>query len=211
MPMKAVRSDRGSVTLLVPVGVLVLVILAAITVDLTLIGSAQHAIRYAAASAADDAASQVDEQAIRASGNVTIDMDRARKVATASLEAADLPGTLVGQPVVELVRNGTGVQVTAAIDVPHVFGRAVPGVPDTERIQATTLPRSRSDDCLSAAFMYYQYMSRHYRVSIGVVRKSHRRRRGGPPATQTSRPGAPGRPACGDAGWRRQLRRAPVD
>lgn len=136
--MTEVRSDRGSVTLLVPVGVLVLVILAAIAVDLTLVGSAQHAIRYAAASAADDAASQVDEQAIRASGVVRIDMDRARKVATASLEAADLPGTLVGQPVVELVRNGTRIQVTAAIEVPHVFGRAVPGVPDTERIQATS-------------------------------------------------------------------------
>lgn len=135
---RGTANDHGSVTLLVPVGVLVLVILAAIAVDLTLVGSAQHAIRYAAASAADDAASQIDEQAIRVNGAISIDMERARRVAEASLATADLPGKLVGAVQVDLVQNGAGVQVTAAIEVPHIFGKAVPGVPDTERIEATS-------------------------------------------------------------------------
>ena len=64
----------------------------------------------------------------------TIDLDAARRAALADLALADLPGEPVGPPIVEAGPTPDTIVVEVTRDIPHIFGRAVPGVPRTERI-----------------------------------------------------------------------------
>ena len=99
------RSDRGSATMLVPVGVLILMFLAAIAVDLS----------------ADDAASSLDRDQIRLGDQVVIEHSDAARIATAEVMSANLPGDLVGPIDVVVVSGGTAIEVRARLRVPHIF------------------------------------------------------------------------------------------
>ena len=134
-------SDRGTTLLLFPAAVLVMMMLGAIAVDLGEVQLAHRQLVRAVGTAADDAADQLDVSALRDTSAgpgdsrlQRLDGDAARRIATDDLATADLPGRPVGAPIITLGPAPGTVTVSVTRDIPHIFGRAVPGVPDAERI-----------------------------------------------------------------------------
>jgi hypothetical protein len=121
------RDERGTVLVLAPALALVLVVLAAIAVDLALVHTTQRAANRIAASAADDAAGFVDDDRLQADGTVVIDRAGAERFARASIELADLDGDLED---LHVVATDTTVEIRARVRVRHLFLAAVPGAPD---------------------------------------------------------------------------------
>jgi Flp pilus assembly protein TadG len=128
------RPDRGTTLLLFPAAVMVLMILGAIAVDLGAVYASRRSLIREVGAVADDAAGHIDIGALRRGLPTTIDFDTARRAALADLASTDLPGDAVGPPIVEPGPTSDTIVVEVTRDVPHIFGRAVPGVPRTERI-----------------------------------------------------------------------------
>lgn len=129
------RRDRGTTLLLFPAAVLVLMVLAAIAVDLSLVHVARRELVRVCSHAADDAASVIDQDALRRGEPLTVDLEAARRVVRAELAAADLPGRLVGPVRVERGPAPTSVVVEATLEVDRIFA---PGFGDrsTDRVTA---------------------------------------------------------------------------
>src|SRR5438552_16034305 len=101
---RAERGQRGSVLILVPAGVLVLMILGAICVDFSIAYLAQRQLQDAASAAVNDAAGAgLDEARLRVGdGMTTLNPGLARQVALQSLEAtAHGPGRITAPPVAD--------------------------------------------------------------------------------------------------------------
>ena len=138
------RPDRGTTLLLFPVAVLVMMMLGAIAVDLGEVQLAHRQLVREVGTAADDAADRIDVSGLRddepngtgqRDGRLDhIDGDAARRTALADLAAADLPGRAVGTPTVTIGPQPGTVTVSVTRDIAHIFGRAVPGVSDSQRI-----------------------------------------------------------------------------
>ena len=129
--------QRGSVLILVPAGVLVLLILGAICVDLSIAYLAHRQLQDAASTAVNDAAgAALDQARLRAGdGTATLDPDLARRVALASLAAGvHGPVHITASPVVEV--TGTRVTVRLEGDAPYVFSGAIPGAPKRVHVRA---------------------------------------------------------------------------
>jgi len=126
--------EHGTTLLLVPAATLVLIILGAIAVDLSTIHLARRELVRVVAHAADDGASMVDTDHLRRTGGVRLDPAAADRVARAQIFAAELPGRLIGRPTVELGTEPTSIEVTATLEVDHLFAAAIPGAPDHQRI-----------------------------------------------------------------------------
>lgn len=120
--------ERGSVLMLMPAVVLVLVVLGGISVDSATVFLAQRELVSAAAAAANDAAAAaMDDASFYEDGDVVIDPARAREVAIASVAARAARGmTLTSDPEVTVV--GDRIEVVVHAEVPLVFAPAVPGV-----------------------------------------------------------------------------------
>jgi hypothetical protein len=117
---------------------LVLIALAAVGVDLALLHGAQRSLYRTVSAVADDAAGMLDGRRLQMDGTVQIDCDAARRVVTARMAAADLPGRLSGVAVDCDARTVT-VRVRVAVD--HVFLGAVPGFDDAEQVPMVTRAR----------------------------------------------------------------------
>jgi Flp pilus assembly protein TadG len=141
------RAERGSVLLLMPAGVLVLLVLGALAVDFSLVHLAQRELADAAAAAANDAAvAGLDEGAFYEAGRLRVDARRARAVAAASwaarsaefvdggLERVDV-GTVAGEQV--------QVTVTARATVEMIFSKALPGAPQRRSVRAVAVATAR--------------------------------------------------------------------
>ncbi len=135
------RDDRGTALLLYPAAVVVLLCLAAIAVDLTLVRTARRELTSVLQAAADDAAGAADPAQLHRGERLTIDLDRARRIVAADLEAVDLPGHLVGTVDVRLGSDASHVVVSARMEVPAVFLGALPGVADTTVVEASASGR----------------------------------------------------------------------
>ena len=121
------RDGRGSVVMLVPAGVLALLVLAAIAVDGAVVFLAQREVASAAAAAANDAATAVDESAFYgATGDVVIDAARAAGVAQAAVAARSIRGVRI-DGAARVVVDGRRVCVEVAGHAPLVVGRALTG------------------------------------------------------------------------------------
>ena len=130
------RTERGSVLLLVPAGVLVLIVLGAIAVDSAVVFLGQRELGNAVAAAANDAAAAAFADApFYEGGRVEIDLVRAREIAAASL-AARKPREIVltGPPEITVV--GRQLCVTAEAQVKHIFARSIPGASRVSVIRA---------------------------------------------------------------------------
>ena len=131
------RTQRGSVLILVPAGVLVLMILGAICVDFSIAYLAHRQLQDAASAAVNDAAgAALDEARLRAGdGAATLDPQLAREVALESLAATvHGPVRLTSPPVV--VIEGTHVTVRLEGDAPYVFSGGIPGAPKRVHVRA---------------------------------------------------------------------------
>ena len=126
--------------MLMPAGVLIVVVLAAIAVDFSVLFLAERELISAAGAAANDAVGAgLDGDAYRDVGEVTFDPERATAVAREAVQAraGSLPidevdiSTSIG-PAGEII-----VEVSAVADVELIFARALPFVPDRVRVDAT--------------------------------------------------------------------------
>lgn len=119
--------ERGSALVLVPAMALVFIVLAAIALDMSVVAGSQRAAERELAAAADDAAGMIDGRTHQRDGSVRIDPVAAEQVVRARIGSADIPGQVVDLDVV--VTDDT-VDVTARVDSPRIFLRAVPGMDD---------------------------------------------------------------------------------
>ena len=123
--------------MLVPAIVLIMFVLGSIAVDLTAIHLGQRDLQAALTDAANDAAAgALDEGLLRSGLGYRVDEGAAWLIAVDVLGTKGILSDLVDGPVVEVADDGA-VTVTAARRVPHVFGRALPGMPDHETVRAT--------------------------------------------------------------------------
>lgn len=131
------RGDRGSVLMLMPAAILIVLVLGAITVDLTAIRLGQRELIAAAGDAANDAVTVgLDEGELRRGAGYRIDPDRAEVAVLESLYAKGLLDDLAEPPTV-IVSGTDTVEVRLTRRVPHVFARALPGGADDELVRAT--------------------------------------------------------------------------
>jgi len=131
------RGENGTVLLLMPVAVLIMFVLGAITVDLTAVRAGQQDLLAAATDAANDAATAgLDEAALRSGRGYQLDPTRAWLVAVDVLATKGLLDNLSTGPDVTINADGS-VTVALARRVPHLFARALPGAPDDELVRAT--------------------------------------------------------------------------
>ena len=131
------RGDSGTVLMLMPVAVLIMFVLGAITVDLTAVRAGQQDLLAAATDAANDAATAgLDEAALRSGQGYQLDPARVWLVAVDVLATKGVLDNLESGPDVSINPDGS-VTVTLARRVPHLFARALPGAPDDELVRAT--------------------------------------------------------------------------
>jgi hypothetical protein len=122
--------------MLMPAAVLVMVVLAAIAMDLSLVHLGRRELVAAAEAAANDATTYgIDEPAYRAGAGVRLDPMRVQRSVHQTLAARGLVERLEQAPRVEIV--GNGVRVSLAMQVRYVFAKALPGVDHTVVVTAS--------------------------------------------------------------------------
>ena len=138
------RTEQGSVLLLFPVGVLVVLILAAVAVDSSIAFLGERELSSAVTAAANDAATKaVSDNTFYRRGNVELDDAEVERVAEervrASMDSDRYSGLEVRATVVRPARAGCRwtLHVEAAATVSYLFARIVPGGPDQARVDAT--------------------------------------------------------------------------
>lgn len=134
--------DRGSVLLLMPAAMMVVIVLAAITVDLSLVRARHEQLESVAAAAANDAANQlsIDRLRVGSEGDtlaIGLDPQRVREIVEVTVAAHEFTGAWV----VDAEVQNDQVIVSLAVDVRHIFGQALPGTPETRRITAVARAR----------------------------------------------------------------------
>ena len=137
--------ERGSVLLLAPAAVLVVVVLGAIAVDLSIVFLGEReAVSLAVAAANDAATAALNEDVFREHGTFELDEARARRIVVASLAAASTElediefditfPTVEGEPAIRVVVRGT---------VRYVFAPAIPGTPHRAAVEASATAVAR--------------------------------------------------------------------
>lgn len=141
--------QRGSVLLLVPAGVLVLIILGAISVDFAIAFSRQRELSSLAAAVANDAATAAlsDERFYRGSAtdaegpaggsDLEIDPVAARRMAQEAVARRAPRG--ISNISVDALTAGRQVCVRIRGDVEYVFSRALPGAADGTTVEASAV------------------------------------------------------------------------
>jgi Flp pilus assembly protein TadG len=125
--------DEGSVLMLMPAAVLIVLVLGSIAFDFSLVYLRQRQALSAAAGAANDAATAaVDADELRSTGQFVLLADRAREVANASLAASDVADEIIA---VDVRPDGDAVTVTVTIRAEYVFAKAFPFAPDGQEIE----------------------------------------------------------------------------
>lgn len=128
--------DRGTVLMLMPAGILIVLLLGAIAFDLSLLFLRQRQASSVVGDVANDLATQaVDEAAFRATGDYQLDPDRADSLGRALLAQSDIAPEVVDIEI-ELLGAET-VRVTVIVRVDYVFAKAIPGTADGSEVRAT--------------------------------------------------------------------------
>ncbi len=131
--------ERGTVLLLMPAAVIVLLVLGAITFDYAHVYLAKQELQTAAEAAAQDAVTfGVDQAAVRRGDGARLDPDLVQRAVETSLAVHDRDLVLEGPPVVTEV-DDTHVRVALTARVSYVFVPVVPGVPGSTVVRAEAL------------------------------------------------------------------------
>lgn len=126
------READGSVLMLMPAAVLIVVLLGALAVDQAVVFGGQRELVTAAQRAANDAvALGVAVEDLRAEGIVRLDPARIDRAVAAAL--ADVDGVSASS----WERRGDVLVVRVTRQVPVVFAGAIPGVDRSRRVTAT--------------------------------------------------------------------------
>lgn len=127
------RSSRGSVLMLMPAAVVIVLLLGAIAVDSAILYLEQRQAYNVAFDAANDAAGAgIDRDVARTTGELVYDPSRVRAVAEATVDASATDGLTL----VSAVPEGAGVAVTVEVRVRRLFVQAFGGR-STETIRLT--------------------------------------------------------------------------
>lgn len=119
---RTTRRERGSVLVLMPAAVLIVLLLGAIAVDSAIVYLGQREAYNVAFDAANDAAGAgFDLDAARTRGEIVYDPDRVEAIAAQSVAAAGFADL----ELVSAVPDGTGVEVTVRRTVKHLFVQAL--------------------------------------------------------------------------------------
>lgn len=127
--------------LLAPAAVLVMLLLASIAVDMSLVHLRQRQAFDLAAAAANDAVTAgVDPDALRR-GAYSLDRRRVDGLVREVVAASELAPHLAGPPSVSVV--GDRVEVTLSVEVDYLFTAVMPAAPDSTvvRARASAAPR----------------------------------------------------------------------
>lgn len=137
------RDESGSVLMLVPAGILVLLLLAAIAIDGSVIWLAQRDLSNRTAGvAADVAGAAVDDVAFYDGGNIRLRPDVADAYTALTFAPERLPQGYETWSADALV-EGRSVTITARAEVRYVFAAAIPGLDRTATVQARTTAEAR--------------------------------------------------------------------
>lgn len=121
-----------------PSAVLIVLLLASIAFDFSVILLGRRELLWAAHSAANDAATYgIDQAYFRETNDVRFDPDRLEEAVARSVRSRDLRFELVGNPAVEIDDDTDEVRVTLSARVPYLFADAFPGLPDSEVVTVT--------------------------------------------------------------------------
>jgi hypothetical protein len=127
--------DRASVLMLVPAAVLIVLVMASIAVDMTLVQLRQRQAYDLAAGAANDAATAAADQGALRAGTYRVDAEAALRVVERVVAASDVAPEVVGAPAVRVTPDGVEVEVALRAD--YIFAGVVPGAPDGRTVRAT--------------------------------------------------------------------------
>jgi Flp pilus assembly protein TadG len=148
--------ERGSVLLLFPVGVLAVLVLAALAVDASIAFLGERELSGAVAAAANDAATEaLSNRAFYTGGRVELDPAEVARVAEARVQSTLDPARHIGLVVEATVSSPSAascawsVRVEASARVRYIFARAVPGGPDEATVDAaaTATPEQSAAGC----------------------------------------------------------------
>jgi Flp pilus assembly protein TadG len=136
--------DGGSVLMLVPAAVLVLLVLGAICVDSAVVFLAQRDLANRTAAAANDIAGFAvsDRDFYGEAGTVALDAEQAEAYARLAFAADRLPGGYHSWTA-DAVTDGDEVTVAAEATVGYVFAKAIPGAPDVATVRAHSVATVR--------------------------------------------------------------------
>jgi hypothetical protein len=127
-------SDHGSVLMLMPACVLVVLVLASLAVDMALVHLRQRQAHDLAAAAANDAVTGGADPVVLRQGGYGLDPHLVDAVVDRSLAASDLAPHLVGSPEISIV--GSSVEIALAVRADYLFAKAVPGAADGTVVRA---------------------------------------------------------------------------
>jgi hypothetical protein len=122
--------------MLMPAGLLVVLVLASIAVDMSLVHlRKRQAFELAAAAANDAATAGVDQGRLRTTHDYVLDPDRTRAVVDDVVAASELAPHLARPPVVTV--TAAGVRVELALEADYIFADVVPGAPGGTEVTAS--------------------------------------------------------------------------
>jgi hypothetical protein len=128
------RGDDGSVLMLVPAGLLIVLVMASIAVDMALVQLRQRQAHDLAAGAANDAATAAADQALIRSSGYAVDQRAATAVVERIVAGSELAPEMVGAPVVRV--TGEVVEVEIWLYADYIFAGVVPGAADGTAVTA---------------------------------------------------------------------------
>jgi Flp pilus assembly protein TadG len=145
-PARRRAPERGSVLLLFPAAVLIMLVLSAITVDTSVAFLGQRELANATAAAANDASGRsVDTRAFYRDDRIELDAVAVEAVAVERVRLAldqsrhrGLDIQVTASPPAEPGCPWT-VRVSASARVQYVFAKAIPGGPDEATVRATSV------------------------------------------------------------------------
>ncbi len=134
---RRLRGHQGSVLILMPAAMLIVLLLGAIAVDLTIVHLRQQQAIEAAASAANDAVTGgLDQTALRAGHGYHLDPAQVDAAVDRSIDAQGLADQLAAPPqITEPTANSITVVLTLRAE--YLFARALPGTPHSTTVRGT--------------------------------------------------------------------------
>jgi hypothetical protein len=135
-------AERGSATLLLPVGLLLMITLGAIAVDLSHLHTARADLQARADAAANDAVTAgMDPDVLRSGRGYRLDRARAGAAAARAAGVEPLGGLDALQVETSILGpDSVAVEVEASVDL--VFAPALPGGPERVSLRATATARA---------------------------------------------------------------------
>lgn len=142
MPERS-SSDHGTVLMLMPAAVLVVIVLGAFAVDATLVFLGERELANLSAGIANDiAGAAIDDAAFYREGTLRLDPTRATHIRDLSLSTYT-PQYLTNLRVDQLAIADDRITVTITASVNYLFSSALPTAPTSATVSATSTATAR--------------------------------------------------------------------